>query len=113
MPYLTYGVTPVATVPPLATAVSKPVASSSTYTGVPEPMPRRYKDDYHRPTTAVYMTGIPGYAAPEPGYTIPAPCFTSLSGLRGHESCGGRSRGSGRWRYGKLFEEPLQHWLVI
>ena len=42
MPYPTYGVTPAATVPPMATAVSQPVASSSTNTGVPEPMPRRY-----------------------------------------------------------------------
>ena len=96
MPYPTYGVTPAATVPPMATAVSEPVASSSTYTGVPEPMPRRYEDGYHRPAAGVYMTGIPGYAAPEPGYTMPAPGFTALSGLRGPESCGGRSRGSGR-----------------
>ena len=42
------------------------------------------------------MTGIPGYAAPERGYTMPAPVFTSLSGLRGPESLGGRSRGCGR-----------------
>ena len=96
MPYPTYGVTPAANVPPMATAVSEPVASSSTYTGVPEPMPRHYEDDYHRPAAAVYMTGLPGYAAPEPSYTMPAPCFTSLSGLRGPESYGGRSRGSGR-----------------
>ena len=96
MPYPTYGVTPAATVPPMATALSEPVASSSTYNGVPEPMPRRYENDYHRPAAAVYMTGIPGYVAPEPGYTMPAPGVTSLSGLRGPESCGGRSRGSGR-----------------
>ena len=96
MPYSTYGVTATATVPPLATTVSKPVASSSTYTGVSESMPRGYEDDYHRPAAAVYMTGILGYAAPVPGYTMPAPGFTSLSGLRGPESCGGRSRGSGR-----------------
>ena len=96
MPYPTYGVTPAATVPPMATAVSEPVASSSTYTGAPEPRPRRYEDDYHRPVAAVYMTGILGYAAPEPGPTMPAPGLTSLSGLRGPESCGGRSRGSGR-----------------
>ena len=96
MPYPTYGVGPAATVPPMATAVSEREASSSTYTGVPEPMPRRYEDGYHRPAATVNMTGIPGYAAPEPGYTIPAPGFTSLSGLRGPESCCGRSRGSGR-----------------
>ena len=96
MPYPTYGVTLAATVPPMATAVSEAVASSSTYTGAPEPMPRRYEDVYHRPAAGVYMTGIPGYAAPEPGYTMPAPGFTSLSGLRGPESLGGRSRVSGR-----------------
>ena len=96
MPYATYGVTPAVTVPPMATAVSKSVASSSTYTGVPEPMPRRYEDGYHRPTATVYMTGIPGYAALHPGYTRPAPGVTSPSGLHGPESCGGRSRGSGR-----------------
>ena len=78
MPYPTYGVTPAATVPPMATAVSEPVASSSTYTGVPEPMPRRHKDGYHRPAAAVYMTEIPGYAALEPGYTMPAPSASPL-----------------------------------
>ena len=96
MPYPTYSVTLAATVPPMATAVSEPVASSSTYTSVPESMPRRYEDDYHRAAAAVYMTGIPGYAAAKAGYTMPAPGFTSLSALRGPESCGGRSRGSGR-----------------
>ena len=96
MPYPTYGVTPAATVPPMATTVSEPVAFSSTYSGVPEPMPRHYEDGYHRPAAGVYMTGIPGYAAHEPGYTIPAPGLTSQSGLRGPESCGGRSRASRR-----------------
>ena len=96
MPYRAYGVTPAAILPPMATAVSKPVASSSTYTGVPEPMPRRYEDGYHRPAAAVYMTGIPGYAATKPSYTMPAPGFTSLSGLCGPESCGERIRESGR-----------------
>ena len=96
MPYATYGVTPAASMPPMATAVSEPVASSSTHTGFPGPMPRRYEDGYHRPAAGVYMTGTPGYAAPEPGYTMPAPGFTSLSGLRGPGSCDGRSRGSGR-----------------
>ena len=83
MPYPTYGVTSAATAPPVATAVSEPVASSSTYTGIHESMPRRYDDDYHRPATGVCMTGISGYAAPETGYTMPAPCFTSPSGLHG------------------------------
>ena len=96
MPYPTFGVTQAATVSPMATAVSEPVASSSTYTGVPEPMPSRYEHGYHRPAAAEYMTGTPGYAAPEPGYTMPAPGFTSLSSLRCPESCAGRSRGSGR-----------------
>ena len=62
VPYPTCCVTPAATLPPLATAVSEPVAASSTYTGVSEPMLRRYEDGYHRPTAAVYMTVIPGYA---------------------------------------------------
>ena len=93
MPYPTYGVTPAATVPPMATTVSLPMASSSTYTGVPESMPRRYDDDYHRHAADVYMTGVPGYAAPEHGYTMPAPGFNSLSGLRGPASCVRRSRG--------------------
>ena len=83
IPYPTYGVTPAAFAPPMATAVSEPVASSSTYTGICESMPRGYDDDYHKPATGVYMTGIPGYAAPEAGYTMPTPGFTSLSGLRG------------------------------
>ena len=69
--------------PPLCSSYT-----SSTYIGVPEPMPRRYEEGYHRPAAGVYMTGIPGYAAPEPGYTIPAPGFTSLSGLCGPESSG-------------------------
>ena len=96
MPYPTYRVTSAAIVPPMATAVGELVASSSTYTGVPEPMPRRYEEGYHRPAATMYMPGILGYAAPAPGYTMLAPGFTSLSGLRGPESCGGRSRGSGR-----------------
>ena len=44
LPYFTYGVTPAATVQPMATAVSEPVASNSTYTGGPEPMLRRYEE---------------------------------------------------------------------
>ena len=96
MPYPTYGVTPATTAPPMATAVSDQVASSSTYTSIPESMPRRYDDDYHRPAAGVYMTRIPGYAALETGYTMPAPGFISVRRLRGPELCGGRSRGSGR-----------------
>ena len=81
MPYPTYGVTPVATAPPMVAAVSEPVASSSTYTGIHEPVGPTY---------------IPGHAALRPGYAMPAPGSASLSGLGGRESCGGRSRGSGR-----------------
>ena len=96
MPYPTYGVDPDASAPPMATAVSEPVASNSTYPDIHEPVPRRYAEDYHRPPTGVGPTFIPGYALPEPGYAMPAPGFTSLSGLRGLESGGGRSTGSGR-----------------
>ena len=96
MPYPTYGVDSFAAAPPMAPAFSEPVASSSTYTGIPESMLHHYAEDYHRPATGVNMTGMPGNAAPETGYTMPAPGFTSLSGLRGPESCGGRSRRSGR-----------------
>ena len=96
MPYPAYGVTPAATVPPMATAISEPVAFSSTHTGAPEPMPRRCEDVYQGAAAGVYMTGIPGYAACEPGYTMPVRGFGSLSGLRGPESLGGRNRGSGR-----------------
>ena len=96
MAYPDYSVTPAATVPHMATAVSEPVASSSTHSVAPEPMLRRYEDGYHRSAAGVYMPGIPGFAAPEPGYTMPPTGFTSLSGLHGPESLGGRSRGSGR-----------------
>ena len=96
VPYPTYGVDSFAAAPTMATAVSEPVASSSTYIGIRESMTLRYADDYHRPATRVDMTCILCYAAPVTGYTMPAPGFTSLSGLRGPESCGGWSRGSGR-----------------
>ena len=43
MPYSTYGVTPAATVPAMATTVSERVASSSTFNR--ESMPCRYDDD--------------------------------------------------------------------
>ena len=121
MPYLTYGVTPAATAPPMATPVSESVASRSTQRGICEFMPLRYNDDYHRPATGLYMTGIPVYAAPEIGYTMPAPCFTCRIGLRGPDLCGGRSRGSGRSsnksltrsETEKLFEQPLQTYRAI
>ena len=91
------------------------MASSSTYTS----MPRCHADDYHRPAAGLYMTGIPGYAAPESGYaaleagyhTVPAPGLKSLSGLRGPESCGGRSRGSGRSSNRSLTKSEIQRFL--
>ena len=70
VPYPTYGVDSFAAAPPMATALSEPVAYSSTYTGVRESMPRRYAADYHRLPTGVDMSGMLGYAAPETGYTV-------------------------------------------
>ena len=96
MPYPIYGVTPAATAPPMTTAVCEPVASSSTYTGIHEPAALRYAEGYYRPPAGVAPTYIPGHATLKPGYTMPAPGFASLTGLRGPESCGGRSRGTGR-----------------
>ena len=64
MPYPTYGVTPASTVPPMATAVREPVASSSPYTGAPERMPRRYEDGYHRPAAGVHMTAPHAHLVP-------------------------------------------------
>ena len=74
--YPAYGVDPSTTAFPDATTASEPVASSSA--------PRSYAADYHHPlpATGAYVD-VPGYA--------------TLSGLRrGPESCGSRSRGSGR-----------------
>ena len=74
--YPAYGVNPPTTAFPEATTTSEPVASSSA--------PRWYAADYHHPlpATGAYVD-VPGYA--------------TLSGLRrGPESCGSRSRGSGR-----------------
>ena len=70
------GVNPPTTALPEATTTSEPVASSSA--------PRWYAADYHHPlpATGAYVD-VPGYA--------------TLSRLRrGPESCGSRSRGSGR-----------------
>ena len=108
MSHPTYPVTPAATAPPMATAVSERVASSSTYTSIRESMPRCYDDDYHRPATCVYMTDIPGYATPETAYTMLAPGFTSLGGPRGPESCGGRSRGSRRSSNKSLMQSDIR-----
>ena len=74
--YPACGVNPPTTAFPEATTTSEPVASNSA--------PRWYAADYHHPlpATGAYVD-VPGYA--------------TLSGLRrGPESCGSRSRGSGR-----------------
>ena len=74
--YPAYGVDPSTTAFPEATTTSELVASSSA--------PQWYAADYHHPlpATGAYVD-VPGYA--------------TLSGLRrGPESCGSRSRGSGR-----------------
>ena len=74
--YPAYGVNPPTTAFPEATTAGEPVASSSA--------PQWYAADYHHPLppTGAYVD-VPGYA--------------TLSGLRrGPESCGSRSRGSGR-----------------
>ena len=100
--YPAYGVNPSITAFPEATTASEPVASSSA--------PRWYAADYHHPlpATGAYMADVPGYA--------------TLSGLkRGPESCGSRSRGSGRSSNRSLTrleikeapEEPPLNLLVI
>ena len=74
--YPAYGVDPPTTAFPEATTTSEPVTSGYA--------PRWYAADYDHPlpATGAYVD-VPGYA--------------TLSGLRrGPESCGGRSRGSGR-----------------
>ena len=74
--YPAYGVNPPTTASPEATTTSEPVTSSFA--------PRWYAADYHHPlpATGAYVD-VPGYA--------------TLSGLRrAPESCGSRSRGSGR-----------------
>ena len=74
--YPAYGVDPSTTAFPEATTASEPVASSSA--------PRWYAADYHHPLPAT-------------GAYVYVPGYTTLSGLRrGPESCGSRSRGSGR-----------------
>ena len=75
--YPAYGVHPSTTALPEATTASEPMASSSA--------PPWYAADYHQPlpATGAYVADVRGYA--------------TLSGLRrGPESCGSRSRGSGR-----------------
>ena len=74
--YPAYGVNPLTTALPEATTTSEPVTSSSA--------PRWYAADYHHPLRAT-------------GACVDVPGYATLSGLRrGPESCGSRSRGSGR-----------------
>ena len=74
--YAAHNVDPSTTAFPEATTAGEPVASSSA--------PRWYAADYHHPLPATRpYVDVPGYVA--------------LSGVRrGPESCGSRSRGSGR-----------------
>ena len=86
--YPAHCVDPSTTAFPEATTASEPVASSSA--------PCWYAGDYHHPlpTTGAYMD-VPGYA--------------TLSGLRrGPESCGSRSRGSGRSSNRSLTRSEIQ-----
>ena len=89
MPYPTHAVEALATEPPMAPSVSEPVASGSFYVGIHEPAPCLEPGAYHRAPVGVCPLPMPSYIMPLPG-------FASLSGLRGPESCGGRSRGSRR-----------------
>ena len=74
--YAAYGVNPPTTAFPEATTTSELVASSSA--------PRWYAADYHHPLPAT-------------GAYVDVPGYTTLNGLRRRpESCGSRSRGSGR-----------------
>ena len=85
--YPAYGVNPPSTAFPEATTTSEPVTSSSA--------PRWYVADYHHhpPATGAFVD-VPGYA--------------TLSGLRrGPESCGGRSRGSGRSSHRSLTRSEI------
>ena len=91
--YPAYGVDPSTTAFPEATTASEPVASSCA--------PRRYGADYHHPLPA---TGA--YVADDPGYA-------TLSGLRrGPESCGSRSRGSGRFSNRSLTRSEIKEALL-
>ena len=87
--YPAYGVDPSTTAFPEATTAGEPMASSSA--------PRWYAADYHHPlpATGAYVADVPGYA--------------TLSGLRrGPESCGSRSRGSGRSSNGSLTRSEIK-----
>ena len=84
-----YGVHPSTTAFPEATTAGEPVAPTSA--------PRWYAADYHHPlpATGAYVADVPGYA--------------TLSGLsRVPESCGSRSRGSGRSSNRSLTRSEIQ-----
>ena len=78
VPYPSEGVDSFAAAPAMTTAVSEPVASSSTYTGIRESMPHRYAEDYHRRATGVDITGMHGCAAP-PDWLYHASTWLHLS----------------------------------
>ena len=88
-PYPTHGMEPLATEPPMAHPISEPVASGSSYVGIHEPTPCHDPDAFRGAPIGVCPPTMPAYTMPEHG-------FNFLSGLRGPESCGGSSRGSGR-----------------
>ena len=75
--YAAYGVNPPTTAFPEATTTSEPVVAFSS-------APRWYAADYHHPL-------------PPTGAYVDVPRYATLSALRrGPESCGSRSRRSGR-----------------
>ena len=86
MPYPTHGVELLATEPPMPPPVSEPVAFGSSYVGIHELAHCPEPGAFHRAPVVVCPLPMLGYTMREPG-------FTSLSGVRGPESCGGRSRG--------------------
>ena len=88
-PYSTHGVKPHATEPPMAHPVSKSVASGSSYVAIHERTPCHDPDAFLGAPTGVCPPTMPAH-------TMAEHCFTSLSGLQGPTSCGGRKRVSQR-----------------
>ena len=89
MPYPTHVVEPLAAEPPMAHRVSEPLACGSSYVGIHEPTSCHDPDAFRGAPTGVCPPTVPASTMPEHG-------FTSLSGLRGLESCGGKAKGSER-----------------
>ena len=85
MPYPTYAVEPLVAEPAMAHSVSEPVAFGSSHVGIHEPPPCHEPDAF--PGTPVRVCH-----PRKPANTMPKHGFTSLSGLRGTESCGGRKQ---------------------